>query len=412
MMHVLLTGWNPVCAQGREVKCAEIVNIEAKRVNYGIYLKYLVTIIPNIAIVLQHLTLMSKITFNNSNNAFFQAVKKSVDTYFQTNNLKRTGNWKLYLKTWILLPAAVGIYFYLLLGHYSGLAGILVSAFFGLTLVCIAFNVMHDACHNSYSDKKWINNTMGLTMNVLGSNAFLWKIKHNIIHHTYTNIDGLDGDIAHAPLLRECATQKWLPVHRFQWLYMFVLYAVSTLSWALGSDYVRYFQKRIHTTPIRKINGKEHVLFWASKLLYMFTYVLVPVYVLGWQSWLIGFLVMHITMGLSLSVVFQLAHMVEKATFEVAGESPKVINSEWAIHEIRTTANFAPGNKMISWLVGGLNFQVEHHLFPQVSHIHYPALSKIVRQQCELFGLPYNYYPSAWQAFSSHVRLMRKLGKP
>src|SRR5579863_1532635 len=136
---------------------------------------------------------MPKITFNNSNHAFFQSVKKSVDAYFQTNNLKKTGNWKLYLKTWTLIPAAVAIYLYLLLGHYSGLAGILLSAFFGLTLVCIAFNVMHDACHNSYSDIKWINNTMGLTMNVLGSNAFLWKIKHNIIHHTYTNIDGMDG---------------------------------------------------------------------------------------------------------------------------------------------------------------------------------------------------------------------------
>lgn len=353
---------------------------------------------------------MSKITFNNSDNTFFQSVKRSVDIYFKTQKLKRTGNWRLYLKAWILIPAAIGIYLFLLLGHYTGLMGILASVFLGLTLVCIAFNVMHDACHSSYSGKKWINNIMGLSMNALGSNAFLWKIKHNIIHHTFTNIDGIDDDIANGPLLRQCVTQKWLPMHRFQFLYMFVLYSFSTLSWMLRYDYVIYFTKKINSTTINRIDLKQHVIFWASKLFYAFFYMLMPIYFLGWQPWLIGFLIVHITMGLTLSVVFQLAHVVEKTAFDVAGETRRVIDSEWAVHEIRTTADFAPENRIISWLVGGLNFQLEHHLFPQISHIHYPAISKIVRQQCELFGLPYNYYPTAWQAIYSHIRLMRKLG--
>lgn len=353
---------------------------------------------------------MLKISFNNSNNLFFQSVKRSVDNYFKTKQLKKTGNWKLYLKAWILIPGAIGIYIYLLSGQYNWISGILASVLLGLTLVCIAFNIMHDACHNSYSEKKWINGIMGLTMNALGSNAFIWKIKHNIIHHTFTNIDGVDDDIANGPLLRQCTTQKWMPIHRFQFIYMFVLYSVSTLSWMLGSDFVRYFTKKIHKTPIKRIGLKQHVIFWASKLLYTLFYVLVPIYALGWQYWLTGFLMIHITMGLFLSVTFQLAHMVEKVTFDVAEGTHKVIDSEWAIHEIRTTSDFAPGNKIISWLVGGLNFQIEHHLFPQISHIHYFALSKIVQQQCELFGLPYNYYPSVRQAFYSHVRLMRKLG--
>jgi linoleoyl-CoA desaturase len=353
---------------------------------------------------------MPKITFNNSNNTFFQSVKSSVDSYFKTQKLKRTGNWKLYLKAWILIPAAIGIYLFLLSGHYTWWMGILASVFLGLTLVCIAFNVMHDACHNSFSEKKWVNNMMGLTMNALGSNAFIWKVKHNIIHHTYTNIDQIDDDIANGPLLRQCSTQKWMPIHRFQFVYMFLLYGVSTLSWALGTDFARYFRKRIHNTPIKRIEIRQHVIFWASKLLYVFFYALLPIDVLGWQPWLIGFLIIHITMGLTLSVVFQLAHIVEKTKFDVADGTHKVIGSEWAIHEVRTTADFAPGDKIISWLVGGLNFQIEHHLFPQVSHIHYAALSKIVRQQCELFGLPYNYYPTVGQALFSHVRLMRRLG--
>ena len=355
---------------------------------------------------------MPKVIFNNSNRSFFQSVKISVDAYFSSRQLKRTGNWKLYAKALILIPSAIAIYVYLLFGNYIGIMGMLLSALFGLTLVCIAFNVMHDACHGSYSEKKWINDLMGFSMNALGSNAFIWKIKHNIVHHTYTNIDGIDDDISNGPLLRQCVTQKWMPLHRFQFLYMFVLYSVSTLSWMFVTDFYKYFSKKIHTTVIKKIDLKEHIIFWFSKLLYVTFYVAIPIYYLGWQPWLIGFLIIHATMGLSLSIVFQLAHTVEKTNFDSVGEDQKVIDSEWAIHEIRSTADFAAQNKVISWLIGGLNFQIEHHLFPHISHVHYRALSEIVRKQCKLFGLPYHYYPSMTQAIRSHVRLMKQLGKP
>jgi len=353
---------------------------------------------------------MSKVKFNNSSHLFFQSVKNSVDAYFKNKQLKKTGNWKLYSKALILIPFSIALYGYLLLGNYSGISGILLSILFGLTLVCIAFNVMHDACHGSYSSKKWVNGFMGLSMNALGSNAFIWKIKHNIIHHTYTNIDGIDDDIANGPLLRLCSTQKWMPIHRFQFLYMFILYGVSTLAWMMGTDFYKYFSKKIHTTPINKIDLREHLIFWFSKLLYGFFYVALPIYFIGWQSWLIGFLIIHFTMGLVLSIVFQLAHVVEKTSFDTVAEDQKVIESEWAVHEVKTTADFAAQNKIISWFVGGLNFQIEHHLFPQISHVHYLAISKIIRQQCKLFGLPYNYYPSMTQAIYSHVRLMKKLG--
>jgi linoleoyl-CoA desaturase len=354
---------------------------------------------------------MPKVTFNNKNNLFFQSVKTSVDAYFIRNQLKKTGNWKLYLKAAILIPAAIAIYIYILSGNYSWPAGILLAALFGFTLVCIAFNIMHDACHGSYSGKKWVNEFMGLSMNALGANAFIWKIKHNIIHHTYTNIDGLDDDIAHSPALRQCTTQKWVPIHRFQFLYMFPLYAISTLTWVFGGDFYKYFSRKIHSTTINKIDVRQHFLFWCSKLLYVFFYIAVPIYFLGWQPWLVGFLIVHGVMGLVLTIVFQLAHVVEKTSFENAAEDRKIIESEWAIHEVKTTANFAIQNKVISWIVGGLNFQIEHHLFPQVSHIHYPAISKIVRHQCMQFDLPYNYYPTMTGAIYSHIRLMKTMGR-
>lgn len=355
---------------------------------------------------------MARVTFDNSNRQFFKAVKKSVEDYFERNQLRKTGNWKLYVKAVILVPVALSLYSFLLWGYYPWWMGVLLAGLLGLSLVFIAFNVMHDACHGSYSRRKWVNELMGLSMNVLGSNAFIWKIKHNIIHHTYTNIDGVDDDLANSFLLRVCNSQQWKPIHRFQFIYMYLLYAISTLAWMWGTDFIKYFTRRIHRTPINRISTREHIVFWTSKLLYLFFYVGVPVYFLGWQSWLTGFLVIHAVMGLALSIVFQLAHVVEKTTFEFVAEGSKVIGSEWAVHEVSTTADFAPRNRVISWLVGGLNFQIEHHLFPQISHVHYPALSKIVRHQCELFGLPYHYYPTMRQAIYSHVRLMRQLGLP
>jgi linoleoyl-CoA desaturase len=354
---------------------------------------------------------MSKVSFNNNGQQFYVSVKKSVDQYFKAKGIKKTGNWQLYSKALILIPLALGIYIFLLAGTYSVLGGIILSALLGFTLVSIAFNVMHDACHGSYSSRKWVNELMSLTMNALGSNAFIWKIKHNIIHHTYTNVDGIDDDIAKSPVLRLCPTQEWKPVHRYQHVYMFIVYALSTILWLFLTDFIKYFSKKIVVTDM-KISLKEHVIFWVSKMLYVVFYAVLPIAVLGWTPWLVGFLVMHVTLGLTIAVVFQLAHVVEKTSFEAAGDEAKVIDSEWAIHEIKTTANFAPDSKIISWFAGGLNFQVEHHLFPRISHVHYPAISKIVKSECERFNLPYHYYPTMTEAVASHVRVMKRLGEP
>jgi linoleoyl-CoA desaturase len=352
---------------------------------------------------------MAKVSFKNHPQPFYQSLKSSVDQYFQSRNLKKTGNWRLYAKTAILIPMALAIYVFLLAGHYPAWLGLSLSFVLGLTLVGIAFNVMHDACHGSFSSHKWVNNVLSLTMNALGSNATIWKMKHNILHHTYTNIDGLDDDIAKSPVLRHCESQPWKRFHRFQHIYMFAVYSLSTILWLLLTDNMKYFSRKIVSTEM-KMSTSEHILFWSSKLLYLFFYAALPIWIVGFLPWLAGYLVVNLTMGLTLAVVFQLAHVVEKTTFEKAGEAPVLINQEWAVHEILTTADFAPGNKLITWFVGGLNYQIEHHLFPRISHIHYPAISRIVREECRKFNLPYNYYPKMRQAVASHIRVMRRLG--
>lgn len=354
---------------------------------------------------------MAKVTFNNKKSVFFNHLKSEVENYFQQHKIKKTGNYKLYLKTATLIPLALGLYVSLLVFNVPLGWGMLMCGVLGLTLASIGFNVMHDACHGSYSTKKWLNNVMGLTINALGGNAFIWKFKHNVIHHTYTNVDGIDDDIAKSPLMRQCNTQKWVPAHRFQHYYVVLVYAISSFAWVFLMDFNKYLKQRVVDTPLQKMDAKEHFTFWLSKVLYVVFYIAIPVYAVGWQAWAIGFTTMHIVLGFALAIVFQLAHVVEHTEFEQAGIDAKVIENEWAIHQIKTTANFAPRNKIISWYVGGLNYQIEHHLFPKVSHVHYPALSAIVKESCQKFDLPYNEYPTMSSAVASHFRMMRDLGR-
>jgi linoleoyl-CoA desaturase len=354
---------------------------------------------------------MPKVIFNSRNTAFYSELKKNVENYFSENHLRKTGNWKLYLKAATLVPAALILYAVILFAPMSAIVLTVLSTLMGFVLASIGFNVMHDACHGSYSSRKWLNETLGLTLNALGGNAFIWKFKHNIIHHTYTNVDGIDDDIAKSPIMRQCQTQKWFPAHRFQHIYVVLVYAISSFAWVFIMDFVKYFSQRVFRTNLQKMNISEHFMFWISKVLYLFFYIALPVLMIGWGSWALMFVFMHLSMGLTLALVFQLAHVVEHAEFELVEQNDKIIENEWAIHQVKTTANFAPKNKIVSWFVGGLNFQVEHHLFPRVSHIHYPRISRIVEETCRKYNLPYNVYSTMTGAVASHFRMMKSLGK-
>lgn len=355
---------------------------------------------------------MAKITFSNSNNDFYQSVKSSVEAYFTQNKIKRTGDWRLFSKTIILVGSAITMYLLLMLVSLNAIVALAICAVMGFVLASIGFSVMHDANHGSYSTKPKLNDFLGLSANALGASSFFWKQKHNIIHHTYTNVDGIDDDIAKSPIIRQCESQKWVPAHKVQHLYLIPVYALSSIFWIFIMDPTKYFSRKIYTTDAWKLSTKNHVIFWTTKILYLSFYIVLPIMVWGFLPWVAGFLVLHAVMGLTLSLVFQLAHVVELTEFEhVPLDETKHIETAWAEHQMKTTANFAMGNKLISWFVGGLNYQIEHHLFPRVSHVHYPAISKIVMEKCAEFNMPYHKYDTMSEALASHFRVMKFLGK-
>lgn len=355
---------------------------------------------------------MAKVSYNNKNNLFYTALKRDIDQYFSEKKIKKTGNSELYIKTLVLFVSAVGLYCFLVFGNAAAYWKIGASAVLGAVLASIGFNIMHDACHGAYSQKKWVNDLLGLSLNALGGNAFIWKFKHNIIHHTYTNVDGMDDDIAKSPLMRQAPTQKWVPAHRFQHIYVVLVYAISSFAWVFIMDFNKYLKKKVNTTVLQKMTGTDHAIFWISKVLYILFYIVIPVYMLGWGPWAIGFAIMHVIMGLTLALVFQLAHVVEEVQFEYSNTEDAVqFENSWAEHQVQSTANFAPKSWLVNWYVGGLNYQVEHHLFPRISHVHYPAMSPIVRKHCEAHGLPYRSFPTMAASMVSHFKMMKKLGE-
>jgi linoleoyl-CoA desaturase len=352
---------------------------------------------------------MLKYTFDSSNGSFFKSLKEKVERYFEENKLNPAGNGKLYFKGGLQVLSAAALYTVLVFFTPGVAVSILLSVLLGLNLALIGFNVMHDGGHQSFSKHSWVNSASSYFLNVLGGNAYFWKIKHNINHHTFTNIEGMDSDIDVKPFMRLHEGQPLRAYHRFQHVYWVILYGVSYLAWIFYEDFEKYFTGKISANSERKkLEMKEHLIFWFTKITYVAVYIVLPIIMVGWLSWLIGFFIITFTCGLAISIVFQLAHVVEATEFHDTHDGKGKL--EWAIHQITSTANFATTNKVLHWLLGGLNFQIEHHLFPRVSHIHYPALSRLVKEACRESNIVYHEYTSMFKAIASHLIHLRKLG--
>lgn len=355
---------------------------------------------------------MAKVTFNNKNSPFFDSLREKIDVYFREHQIKPTGNYRLYTKTVVLVSAAIVVYSCLVFLQLPTWLSLSLCSLMGLTFASIGFNVMHDGAHGSYSTNKHVNALMSYSLNLMGGSSFMWKIKHNHVHHSFTNIDGVDDDIDIQPFMRVNEQQKLYWFHRFQHVYWVLLYGATYFMWIFWMDFHKYFTHRIGPTPIRKMKFSEHVGFWVTKIGYLGLFIGLPVYFKGWIATIIGYSVILFVTGLVIAVVFQLAHVVEDTKFPQPDARTHKIEEEWALHQLQTTANFATKSRIVSWFMGGLNFQVEHHLFPKISHIHYPAISKLVRETCEEFNVRYIEYPTVISAVRAHIRHLKNLGRP
>lgn len=345
---------------------------------------------------------------------FFPTLKKRIDNHFTENNIKKQGNFQLVIKAIILLSIYIVPFILLLTVPLSGGVQLVLWSVMGFALAGIGMSVMHDANHGAFAKNKTLNYFLGHTLNLLGGSVCNWKMQHNVLHHTYTNVAHMDEDIDDKLLMRFCPHSERKPYHRFQFIYVVFFYSILTLYWVTIKDFVQFVQYRRYSNLCedKKSHLKKITQIVALKIIYFFTILYLPIAIIGLPVGITvgGFLLMHGIAGFILALVFQLAHSVEGTNHPLPNKEG-VIENEWAIHQLQTTANFSRKSKWISWYVGGLNFQVEHHLFPYISHIHYPKIAHIVKDTAEEFGIEYLENKSFVNAVNSHFTFLYKLGK-
>ena len=358
--------------------------------------------------------LLSLPKFSNiDSNDFFKTLNKRVNDYFKESKIRKTGNWKLYLKTVIIFSMFIVPYFIIMVFDPNQWISLMLIIFSSIGMAGVGMNIMHDGNHGSFSNKKWVNKLMGSSIYILAGNAYNWQIQHNVLHHTFTNIHGHDEDLAAGRILRFSKHSKWFPYHKYQHFYSFLVYGLMTINWAIIGDFfqtIRYLKRKLSfKKPISPKKQWINLIF--TKIIYFTIWIVLPMVFLNlaWWKILIGFFILHYIAGVILTIVFQLAHVVEKVEMPLPSNLGNMKNS-WAIHQLFTTSNFSTNNKILNWFSGGLNFQVEHHLFPKISHIHYKKISKIVKKTALEFNLPYNEYRTTRDAIKSHFNFLKLMG--
>jgi len=344
-------------------------------------------------------------------DGFMQALRERVDAYFvETGQVKRD-HWRMYVKTVVILSWITASYIGLIFFAVAWWQALLLSMSLGLAMAAVGFNIQHDGGHGAYSRFPIVNNMMAFTLDILGGSSFIWKRTHNVVHHSYTNVTGVDGDIDLGFMGRLSPHQERYGFHRFQHFYLWFLYGFITFKWQFRDDYLGLIAGKVGNTRIFRPKGWNAVALVVGKLIFITLAFVIPFSLHAWYNVLLCFFAASFVQGVVLSVVFQLAHVVEHADFPMPEEESLRIENAWAVHQVETTVDFAQTSRLVNWYTGGLNFQIEHHLFPQICHIHYPALAKIVEDTSREFGVSYNAHPTARSAIASHYRWLRQMGR-
>ncbi|MFN0050596.1 MAG: fatty acid desaturase family protein [Planctomycetales bacterium] len=346
-------------------------------------------------------------------DAGFQAeLKRRVDEFFRTTGRRERDCWQMYLKTGIIFATFAGSYILLVFFAQTWWQALPLTLLLGLSMAGIGFNVQHDGGHHAYSDSPWINRLMARSLDLMGGSSYIWHWKHAVLHHTYANITDHDTDIDLGPLGRLEPHRKRLWFHRWQHIYLWPLYGFLAMKWHFFDDFRDLVAGQLGTHHFPRPRGKDLAVFLGGKTLFFTLMFVIPL--LRHPVWVVlGFYVIGAAvLGLVLSVVFQLAHAVEAAQFPLPQPETGAIENSWAIHQVETTVDFARRSPIAAWLLGGLNFQIEHHLFPRICHINYPAISPLVEQTCREFGVQYAEHTTFAAGIISHLRFLKQMGLP
>ncbi|MCB9557386.1 MAG: acyl-CoA desaturase [Deltaproteobacteria bacterium] len=342
---------------------------------------------------------------------FARELRAAVEKALAGADKRHTGGWRIALKSLIVFAWAVGAYLTLILWASSWWLVLLCMLALVLGVAAIGFNVQHDGGHHSYSSRGFANRLAALSLDVVGGSSYVWHHKHNILHHTYPNISGYDDDLEAAPFLRLAYHQRRHWFHRFQHFYAWLIYGGLSIKWQLFDDFWAVIRGRIGQHRMPRPRRIQLAFFVLGKLLFYGWALALPLILHPVHVVLPLYLLCAGLLGIVLAVVFQLAHCVDQARLLEMPSGDKPIPRGFFEHQLDTTVNFANRNIVATWYLGGLNYQIEHHLFPRVSHINYPLIAPVVRAVCDRHGVAYRETPSICGALASHWRFLKRLGR-
>lgn len=346
--------------------------------------------------------------YQSTQNGFQHELNRRIERFFTQKNQVKYGNRAMYFKITLALTAwSFSLTaLYLLPDSISEL--IFLFLLHALTSLFVIFNIGHDAVHQAISRNKKINNALSWVFNLLGGNRYSWYLKHNIGHHRYTNIHSLDPDIDTTPLFRVSPHTKLLWHYRFQHLYIIPLYCLLSLV------LIFVFDLKVFYRNPEKIGGKEYFLQWliliSTKLGYLFYMIYLPWQILPLTllQVLVGFFAMHGLLGLCIALVLLPSHFIGGTRFyrkPTSGCQPQ----SWAEHQLLTTVDIAPKSRLLNFLLGGLNTNVLHHIYPKLAHIHLPELSILLEKTAQDFNIPYKKL-TLKMAIVEHFRFLKRMG--
>lgn len=343
----------------------------------------------------------------------FQATLKSrVDGYFRQTGKSPRDCWQMYLKTTIILTWAAASYTLLVFFAEHWWQALPLVFSLAMAIAGIGFSIQHDGGHKAFSRFQWVNSLAAKSLDLMGASSYLWYWKHSVFHHTYSNIPGVDTDIELGAAIRTNPAQKRRWFHRWQHLYLFPLYGVTSSRWHLYGDFKEVATGWMGPHRVPRPKGMDLTVFILGKVISIGIFLVVPMFFHDWYTVVLYYGIVTGLMGVMLSVVFQLAHCVGTADFPSPDAETNRLDRGFAAHQVETTVDFARQSPFWCWWLGGLNFQIEHHLFPRVCHIHYPALSKIVEATCKEYGVRYHAEPTFRSGLASHYRWLREMGRP
>lgn len=343
-------------------------------------------------------------------SGFQHELRRRVEEFLRREGVKPRDCPAMYLKTAAILGVFALCYVLLVFFARTWWQALPLAVLLGFATAQIGFNIMHDGGHRAYSDRAWVNQLMAMTLDLVGASSYVWRWKHAVFHHMYANVAGHDTDIDIGPFGRLHPEHARLAVYRWQQWYLWPLYGVTAVKWYVYDDFRDVILARMGLNRFPRPRGADLLVFLGGKLVFFTLAFLIPL--LSHRLWVVAvfFALTAAVLGVVLSVVFQLAHAVEEARFPLPEPGGTRMAASWAVHQAATTVDFARGDRLVSWLVGGLNFQIEHHLFPTLCHVNYPAIAPIVEATCREYGVPYAENPTFSAAVASHFRWLRRMG--